>query len=407
MASIFSFPEYKMVSVALFLLCFGIVSGCGVDNENNDSVKVQGVKNLMVYTKDQNPDTVILSRELVYGDTMNVLFRSMRDFTVDTAGRVYITDAARGVKKIHQFKPDGNYIKSIGGEGRGPREFLGPCCLKIKNEQLFVYDHRQFKVNIYSTEPLSYQKSYTITPGELAASSQGRIFSHSYYFLTDSTYLVGFSESLSPDNLKNRYADYYRANRKWEKSSGKLFSQLRPKIMLGDFQGKKIYERFPFFEKSLMAVSRKGYIYRAQTDSFLVKKYDKEGNYLEGFYYPYQRASVNREDALNATNTMTRGIAKGMDLPKHWPVLNSMEFDDKNRLWISTITNSREKLQWWVLDKDGKLIARFRWAGKRAEQAYGLEPDILVRNGFFYVQEKNKSTEGRRVVKYRINISSR
>lgn len=394
------------IGISSFLLLISFL-GCESPDRKSSQSRLMDIPNLELHSIDEESDTVQLTKNNSYGNLEEVFFRSMRDFTVDGNGKVYIADAGSGSNKVHVFNASGDLLRSFGGEGRGPREFMGLCCLKATNGKLHIYDYRQFKINVYNTNPVTYLNTYSVNPTDLAISDKTKILSHSYYVLPDSTYLVGFSEVPVRGHQERRYTNYYRANENWKINSNVLFQQLLLKEIWGMYRGIEVFQRFPFFEKSLMAVSKSGHIYRAQTDSFLIKKHDNEGNYLEGFYYPYQRVSVSREDALNTTNKMTRNIAEDVDLPNYWPVLNSMQFDDKNRLWISTIINSREKLQWWVLDSDGELIARFRWPGKRAKQAYGLEPDIVVRNDFFYVQEKDKSTGKRRVVKYRINIKYR
>jgi hypothetical protein len=50
-----------------------------------------------------------------------------------------------------------------------------------------------------------------------------------------------------------------------------------------------------------------------------------------------------------------------MKLPKNWPVLTDMVIDNKNHIWVATTIQNMKEYQWWVLNSNGKLLARFKW----------------------------------------------
>ena len=69
--------------------------------------------------------------------------------------------------------------------------------------------------------------------------------------------------------------------------------------------------------------------------------------------------------------------------------------DDKNRLWISTITVSDKRTYtWWVLQDTGELRTTFSWPENRSVEK--------IKDGFLYARETNESTGQQQVVRYRI-----
>jgi hypothetical protein len=72
-----------------------------------------------------------------------------------------------------------------------------------------------------------------------------------------------------------------------------------------------------------------------------------------------------------------------------------MKMDDHNRLWISTIVENQKVYQWWVLNKKGKLLARFTWPRD--------EPIQDIQNHAIYVMIRNKEGVAR-IVRYKIQM---
>ncbi len=74
-----------------------------------------------------------------------------------------------------------------------------------------------------------------------------------------------------------------------------------------------------------------------------------------------------------------------------------MLIDDQNRLWISTIVKDLDVYRWWVLEENGKLLARFTWPRNREIE--------VIKNGFVYAKETEDETGLERVVRYRIEMN--
>ena len=88
---------------------------------------------------------------------------------------------------------------------------------------------------------------------------------------------------------------------------------------------------------------------------------------------------------------------KFMKLPRTWPVLTFMKIDDQDRLWVATVVKNMNVYQWWVLNTNGKLIARFNWPRSK--------PIKVIKNGNIYTRETDTTTGMSKIVRYRIEMT--
>jgi len=375
-------------------------------SHENLPTHVRNTDNVTNYSLSKNANQIQLIKDQTYGDTEKIFFSRMREFIVDDEGRIFIVEGAIGRKTIHVFNSDGKYLKNLGQEGKGPGEFEDICCMKINSEKLYVYDQVQRRMSLFSLNTLDFLDVYRIDRINLPESVTDGMFTGMYYFVTPEEILMEFSPPVhqyqNSDSLNNAY---FYSNEKFNLSSSRTFELKQISHHWGDFEGRRIRETFPFFEKSLIAVSGKGRIFTAKSNHFFVKELDQYGNYLKSFYYPHDKIKVTREDAYKSSNVMSRNIAENLDLPDYWPVLNSMQFDDQDQLWISTFTDKEDQLKWWVLNIDGELLGTFSYQGDRygwpLRNAQNMK---VIKNGYFYTMERNDETELREIVRYRIDI---
>jgi len=81
--------------------------------------------------------------------------------------------------------------------------------------------------------------------------------------------------------------------------------------------------------------------------------------------------------------------------------------DDKGRMWAALITESDSVFTWWVLNPDGKLFARFELPGKRSLRSAYSKPLMMIKNGYFYLHERDFSQGIDRIVKYKIHFTKK
>jgi hypothetical protein len=385
-----------------------IFSGCTEKKiiDKNLPNHVQGIDNVTVYGSPENPNKIRLTKDQSYGDTEGVIFTSMGEFVVDREGRLFIEESAVGRKTIHVFNPNGNHLGNIGREGRGPGEFEDICCMETTSDELYAYDPVLGRMNVFSLEELKLIDVYHIERINIPGDGMDGRFTGTYFIISSDKFLMAFSPPAHlHQNSDSLDVAYFYFDENFEMSSPKLFDQKQIPHHWGYFEERRIRETFPFFEKPLIAVSKTGRIFTAMSNHFFVKELDQEGNYLKSFYYPNEKLEVMREDAIISSNVMSRNIAENIELPENWPVLYSMQFDNENRLWISTFTENEDQLKWWILTTEGELIGTFNLKGDRYAWPLRSAANMkIIQNGYFYAMEKNDSTEMQEIVRYRFEI---
>lgn len=370
--------------------------------------QVRDMDNVIVHSLSKSlQNNIQLTKVQTYGDSEDLFFSRMGEFIVDDDGNVFIEESAVGRKSIQVFDTDGNHLGIIGREGKGPGEFEEICCMEITSDKLYVYDSVQGRMSLFSTEALDFLNTFYIDRVNLPDSDQKGQFNGNYSIMEKDKILMEFAPPVQfSENSVKIHSTYFYFDEEFQKISSKILRQEQVPHHWGYFEEHRIRETFPFFEKPLMAVSQSGRIFTAMSNHFFIKELDQEGNYLQSFYYNHKRMEVSREDAYKSSNDMSRNIAESIELPPYWPVLNSMQFDDEERLWISTFTEKEDQLKWWVLNTGGELLGTFHWQGDRygwpLRNAYDMK---VIRNGYFYAREHNGETGAHTVVKYRIEMA--
>ncbi len=109
--------------------------------------------------------TIELGNELVIGleneaDSVSQILGEPVGVVTDKEGNIYIGDKASLTIKV--FDKDGNYLKSLGGRGRGPNEFHDISFMGLTQENnILVLDRGNFRYTTITKEG-EYVDSYTI-----------------------------------------------------------------------------------------------------------------------------------------------------------------------------------------------------------------------------------------------------
>ncbi|GAA5521071.1 6-bladed beta-propeller [Aliifodinibius salicampi] len=386
----------KSRDISLIIALFIMVMGCSNQSEKQVPDHIKKLDNLTVNSIPQNPDTVTLVQDQVFGSTNTTVVGNMVDVAVDTNGKVYIADGDQNI--IHSYQQDGSYLTSLGKEGDGPGEFRNIGNINIVSDQLYAHARQSQIINIYSLLSQEYMAQIDLNPRNWKniEDPAGVNSVSTFYPLSDDRFLVAINEFKNPEN---QFLKYY-----WINSDGKMISEKlleQKKAAPTRIKGQTpIVFTLPFAIKPLLAFSSEGNLYSARTDEFLIKLHDRAGDYQEAFYYPYERSPLNKEELISRypKGSFRQGVSK-VDFPETWPVMEQMLIDDEDHLWISTIVDDMEIYQWWVLSEHGELLARFKWPRNKEIK--------VVKNGYLYALETLDETEEQQVVRYRVNISSR
>lgn len=406
----------KWPIVLLFLFLFNNF-GCKRQNKNNASKALsipdsfKNIPNLKVYPlQSHKADTVTFKEVQVFESNEEVFMAGYTgSVAIDNENRVYIVSEIPGTVHVYVFNTDGNFLTRFIREGRGPGEFEAIGSMIVKNSKLYVSGPRLQKLSVFSLDDYSVIDEYLIKRNILKADSIGAYRAADLISVDNhGTMLIKFRVNKPFKPNKDRTINYYHLTDEGKLKAGRILKQkglhwLTPDSRFSSEGFIRMPRTTPFTRSSIIAVSDH-YIFSIRTDAFLIKVYDKTGNYLRTIYYPYSKSELNVSD-LDLSDGLEGTINENKDqIPDTWPAVHTMFVDDQNRLWVLTITDSKTHYLGWVLAPNGELLATFNWPGKRNERTPIVKPLFIVKNGYLYTRERNIREGIDRIIKWKITF---
>ena len=349
----------------------------------------------------ETPFQIQIKRDITFASNGEIIVGDITAMSVDDNDNVFIAD--RTQTQIHVFSKNGNYIKSLGREGKGPGDFSAltfNTTMAIFSKQLFVTDtflYFPHRANVFSLEDLTFSYTMNLIPENL--SDYKMLKGHvpkQILQQNDNTFLVSYHHPpyVYKDNEGSIY--YVLINSENNIISKPILKQKDRTNLTYLVEGEYSYlaiRSFPFFGKSLIAISENDHLYVARSEKFKIDVYDPNGDYISTFRHPFNNKAFNKSKLLdhykktNFESALGDGVALKMirqadNLPETWPALEEMFFDDENRLWVSTIVDDTEVYEWWLLDSSGKILTKFKWPRDK--------PIQQIRNEYLYTKEKDQ-----------------
>lgn len=400
--------ERLFASVAILLVV--IVFGCSSEEEPSGAElpdHISQLENLTVFSPDIQPaDTVVLTRETVFESGEEIYMRGyISTFAVDDSGRVFIVSSIPGDLGVYIFNPDGSYLTTIGSYGRGPGEFESINDIDILDDELILFDSRLQKFAIYSLDDFEKLEEKIVNLNEASPDNQTPAFAkgRGLVLLENGDMVLQVGRSSLNEEMDSNETLYYTLKRD---------GTVNPERLLKVDRFKRYFYPNPnlfvipitkaFNRSSMVSINQNGSLFTAWTEDFLIKEYDANGRYLQSFYYPIEKSHFELDQIRLADHE--RRMLRGEEIPDTWPAIHTMKLDDEGRLWVATITDSESEFTWWVLNRDGELLARFTKSGNRSGRSVIKEPLIVIKDGYFYSHERNLNEGIDRIVKHRIEF---
>jgi len=357
------------------------------------------VENLTVYPKNPLPRCSIdlISRQ-TFGET-DLLDRSRINYSaVNSDGRVLIWSTTPSIHSIRIYNSDGTYHKQLGRSGRGPGEFERISDVQINSGSIFVQDIVNNRINVYSTDDYSFEKTIPIRDWSVHKHKAVRDMNFSIFHVRDDgNFLVSFVGYPEKGNI-------------------------RPimKILLIDIDGDVLQSEplelphsyrlenrnrmgftphLTFLGSTIFTLSGKGEIFTAWTRDFLIKKHEKSGRYQSAFYYPVKGPLFDLDSfggwfGLSGKDIKNTLLENNVEVPESYPALFTLKVDDEDRIWVAVTVEYLELYEWWILSETGELIAKFL---RRHDQ-----PIFEISEGHLYTLETDPVTGTQYVEKYQI-----
>jgi len=383
--------------ITSFLICFTFVFLCSCEYTSNQEVMPEFFgenSNIQVLKETSAPKSIVsFYKSTVIHESEEALFYNNPKIAADSDGRMYI----EGMKKVHVFDQNGTFIGTIGREGRGPGEFQVIHNFKIRGNDLYVYDANLSRVSIFETESFELQDVINIP------SVNGSIGLGEFDLLGKEHLIVGMRQAhrTSGSAVIEQFMHYYIID-----FHGNV--QLPSVITTDIYDYYEIpgdrgvsYPPIPFDRTTLFSLSPSGKLYFLHTDRIAIKVLNNKGEFLTGLYYPFHNVEIQSEREFPGLYhvldiiTNTKNIL-GNRLPRTHPAVSTFFIDDVERLWLATVIDNLNLYEWWVLEKTGELITKFKWPRNESIE--------LVKKGYMYTHQIDDETGLQQVVRYRIEL---
>ncbi len=354
----------------------------------------------VIVIPDTLPETgsIKLTKELAFRDSL--LLDQITALEVDSEDNLYIAGESWNRRQIHMYNSEGSYEDSLGSYGVDFGQFLEISRLQLRKNNLYVFDDQLNRITTLDIE--SGEAIDTVglhLAGIHLPEDWSGFHAAAVAIEEDGSFLVAFQQDRDPAYEPEGELLYYKVDESGEVLSDVILAQPDIKYLVGDYAGRPAPFTLPLPEKPLLTTSENGRIYSAYTDEFLIHVLDADGNNLHSYYNESERYELNPNEVIHprfSHNDQLLRVRKSAVYPEKWPALYSLLTDDENRVWISTITDNRDVLKWWVIDdQSGTLTATFNLPFD--------QPIYLVKNGAVYTVEK-KDTGFKKVVRYRIQM---
>lgn len=389
------FKTTTLVPVLCILTLFWY--GCSTENPDALPLHIQQLDSLIVLQNEPYESSSLnLKKETAYDDSL--LLNKITAVTIDENSRVYVGGESWNRAKVFRFDGAGTLIDSLGSYGSDFGEFLETSRLQLLGNRLFVFDDLLSRASAAQLEPLEVSETvgflnfYDQLPG-MDPGGQASIKNVG----SDGSYIVSFRQNRDPAYDPEGVISYYLAAADGSLISDRIHEQPDMRYLVGDYAGRPAPFVLPLPEKPLFTVSQEGRIYSAYTDEFLIHVHSPDGTHLHAYYFPFERSILDPAEVIHprySHNNQLLMVRESAEYPEKWPALYSMIVDDEGRIWVSTITDDRSLLEWWVIDDvSGELLTRFSLPFEK--------PIAAVKNGSVYTIEKN-SMGYEIVVRYRI-----
>lgn len=351
----------------------------------------------------ETPFQIQIKRDITFASNDDVLIGTIYPIYVDGENRVFIGDADQ--IQIHVFEANGDYITSLGREGRGPGDYSAislRTTITSDSGLLYITDSRFFnsrRANVYSLKDLSFSHTIKLLANNVGEFSMLKGYSSvAIYPRKDESFLVSYSLTMKNAVTGTGAIYYLKQDKGGNIISEPIYEQqgisyLVERIPTKNGNWMEVMHTFPFHERSLFLASNDGNYYAARTEEFKIDVLDKEGNLIRTITHPFDNKSldinalIKRYEETNYMPQLGEGVAVEMlrvaeNLPTEWPALKSLLADDENRLWVSTIIDDTEVYEWWVLESSGKILTKFKWPRDK--------PIQQIRNEYLYTKEKGQ-----------------
>ncbi|MXY07563.1 MAG: hypothetical protein F4Y61_02850 [Rhodothermaceae bacterium] len=312
----------------------------------------------------------------------SVLFGNVVSMTVDSQGRLYLTDFM-GNKSIQLFSPDGVPIREIGREGGGPGEFEFTPTVHIgPGDTLYAWESNKFRLTTFSPEDQSLVSSNMIGNPSSRAPRPLRFLG-----AVNQGYLMEFTGSYIPGSQVQYDMGHFAKIVTWDGNAPDDRLAQLPSANFVIFETNSISGvRFlPYSARPNYVLSADQVLYHGMSDAIQLTGTTLEGEDVHKISLPHTPVSVSAsERESRAGRIQVEQLRKDVlaNIPEHKPAYLRLMSDDAGHIWMLLSKPENEPTSTWlVMNAPGETVATaqvedgMRLMAVRGGRAYGIQAD--------------------------------
>lgn len=372
-----SIPSVGRPLAILFILTlFLMAAGC---SSERDDLSNWSLKN----------DSLTLEEDLFLSGADDYYFGRITAMDVDNKGRMFVADGSEQEIKMLSF--EGELLRVIGQQGKGPGEFRAISDIVVKNDSIFVLDSRLQRLSVYHLDG-NHLYDHSVAskagmPGKLLVPENKKGFVIQY--------TPSFCHGAGEENMR---ISVLRLNNRSEVADT-LFDAPCREALVNKSNGAIQVLSKPFGRRPMFAMGTGSEIYYGWSDSLAATQYNLEGKIISSFSLPHDPIQVTKEDLedliAHRSETFQKELREGSHDTK--PAFEAMLVDQEHKVWFKRSTVNLQEAIWWVVDRDIREIYTTK-----------LPADIKllqIKNGYAYGRTESDIGEPS-VIRYNILLPS-
>jgi hypothetical protein len=294
----------------------------------------------------KNPDKPLfahpiftLDEELAIGgsdEREEYIFIEMNGVAVDDSGRIFILDRRQSHVKV--FEDDGKFLRTIGGRGQGPGEFLNPIAMFLSpDRELVIEDFVNRKLSFFTLEGEHlFDRPFRDLLGKIVMAPDGSCYSMTteHYVVTEDGVRVG-------RYLIQKYDEHMRY-------VSTLDSSTVPDHM----------DHFMFYFMLQFDIDHEGRIAVGNGRDYVLKIFGPGGELIRTIEREYAPVPVTPEAVMEQEKSFLFRLKT--KVPAHHSAYRSFHWGGDGRLYVRTWEKPREghRYIYDVFDAEGRYIAK-------------------------------------------------
>lgn len=281
--------------------------------------------------------------------TDEYLISRVTDIDTDKDNNLYVLD--KNECKIAVFDSLGQYLKSFGGKGGGPKELFMPEDISVFENRLYIYEaYKGLKVWSLNGDYVEYIRIKSLK--NLA----------NFKFFKDFNVL----------SQQRPVGDHMLGVRRWEmfkipKDFGEYKVLITKEVNLS--------EDLHFFMDYIIPFnSDYDFYFPVERNEYRINKYDESGNFIMSFSRKYNRKpfSEHTRKSLNNRYAMLLSEKFIKEIPSYPPVVRYIFTDDHDFIWVIVG-------EWYIDDSEGerKINTTIDIFDKSGEFLFTFETDKI------------------------------